>query len=609
MTSRHSHKGNPALSSVGADPCVCPGDWAESGTDTQVCPYAKRRRWLIHTLLLATLLCAPALTTMAKPKGFKAIVKHLESQYGAKRKRIPFLGAANFAVKFVHPAGVKGFKVVIYEGQDFSPRPQATPFATVMREAYTQEWQPLLQRRSLRTGANQGTYIYAKPAGKDVQFAVAIFEPRRAYVIETKLNPAAAMKYLGNPNLLGDALLSGFRDDARLAANHDLQSKGEIRDLGELAQLSRRAGQTPDNNPALAPAPRPVLKINDEKLKEGVATATPSETGTEQPANANEVKTGLPGKDAIRIETPLVNLNVKAVDRQGQPLANLTQSDFLVYEDGVSQEITHFTSVHAPMHLVLLLDLSGSTKDNRKVIAEAAKKFIDSLAPDDRIALAAFTNKFYALSDFTTDRVWLKNMADKIGTIEGGTAFYDAMWKTLDLLDRVREPRKAIVVLTDGVDNSLMRFGGEIKRTEHTFDELLARVTEQDAVIYPIQLAGFYRNLNQRLANLPTRVVPNGRSNVSVEIRARVLGNIQRPFEVAREQLQSLAEQTAGTLFTAKDESDLQGVYQQVAAELRQLYSLAYSPDLKHNGTFRKVTVKVNRDEALAKTRKGYYDK
>src|SRR5499426_4032934 len=213
---------------------------------------------VFQSLLLAALMLAPALTTMAKPKGFKAIVKHIESHYGAKRKRIPFIGVANFAVKFVHPAGVKGFKVAIFEDQDFSSRPQATPFASVMREAYTQEWQPLLQTRSLRTGVNQGAYIYAKPAGKDVQFAVTIFEPRRAYVVEAKLNPEAAMKYLGDPNLLGGALLGGFRDDARLAASHDLQRTGQVKDLEELAQLSRRAGQIPDDNPTLAPAPRPV---------------------------------------------------------------------------------------------------------------------------------------------------------------------------------------------------------------------------------------------------------------------------------------------------------------------------------------------------------------
>ena len=553
----------------------------------------------VQSLLLAALLFAPALTTMAKPKGFKAIVKHIESQYGAKRKRIPFLGVANFAVKFVHPAGVKGFKVAIFEDHDFSPRPQTTPFASVMREAYAQEWQPLLQTRSLRTGVNKDAYIYAKPAGKDVQFAVTIFEPRRAYVVEVKLNPEAAMKYLGDPNLLGGALLGGFRDDARLAANHDLQRKGEVKDLEELVQLSRRAGQIPDNNPTLAPAPRPVLKLNDKNPEE----VTPGEAGLERSANPNEAKSGAPGKDTIRIETPLVNLNVKAVDKQGQPLTDLTQTDFVVYEDGAKQEITHFTPVQAPMHLVLLLDLSGSTKDNRKVMGEAAKKFIDALAPDDRIALAAFTHKFFALSDFTTDRVWLKNMADKIGTIEGGTAFYDSMWKTLDLLDRVRDSRKAIVVLTDGME-SPGRVG-----TEHSFAELLARVTEQDAVIYPIHLDHFWI---WRPVKLGTRIVNTGQPNIGAtgqpNLDARINARVRR-IVTAREQLQQLAEQTGGALFTARDMGDLDGVYQQVAAELRQIYSLAYSPELKRDGAFRKIAVKVNRDGAVAKTRKGYLDK
>jgi Ca-activated chloride channel homolog len=547
---------------------------------------------VFQPLLLAALLLAPALTTMAKPKGFKAVVKHIETHYGAKRKRIPFLGVANFAVKFVHPAGVKGFKVAIFEDQDFSPRHQAAPFASVMREAYAQEWQPLLETRSLRTGVNKGAYIYAKPAGKDVQFAVTIFEPRRAYVVEVKLNPEAAMKYLGDPNLLGGALLGGFRDDARLAASHELQRKGQVKDLEELAQFSRRAGQIPDDNPTLAPAPRPVLKLNDKNPEEVI----PGESAPERSANTDESKSWAPGKNAIRIETPLVNLNVKAVDKQGQPLTDLTQTDFVVYEDGTPREITHFTPVQAPIHLVLLLDLSGSTKDSRKVMGEAAKKFIDALAPDDRIALAAFTHKFYALSDFTTDRVWLKNLADKIGAIEGGTAFYDSMWKTLDLLDRVRDSRKAIVVLTDGME-SPGRVG-----TEHSFAELLERVSEQDAVIYPIHLDNFWR---ARAVKMRTLIFASGQPNLG----PRINNPRERRYVTAREQLQELAEQTGGALFTARDMGDLDGVYQQVAAELRQIYSLAYSPDLKRDGAFRKIAVKVNRDGSVAKTRKGYFDK
>jgi VWFA-related protein len=77
----------------------------------------------------------------------------------------------------------------------------------------------------------------------------------------------------------------------------------------------------------------------------------------------------------------------------------------------------------------------------------------------------------------------------------------------------------------------------------------------------------------------------------------------------AREQMQKLAEQTGGALFTAREMGDLDGVYQQVAVELRQIYSLAYSPDLKRDGAFRKISVKVNREGAVAKTRKGYFDK
>ncbi len=79
---------------------------------------------------------------------------------------------------------------------------------------------------------------------------------------------------------------------------------------------------------------------------------------------------------------------------------------------------------------------------------------------------------------------------------------------------------------------------------------------------------------------------------------------------IARKQLDSLAERTGGEVFSAQREEELDGAYSRVAARLHTLYSLAYSPDkLKHNGEFRKIDVKLNREGAVAKTRKGYYDK
>jgi VWFA-related protein len=89
-----------------------------------------------------------------------------------------------------------------------------------------------------------------------------------------------------------------------------------------------------------------------------------------------------------------VNLNVKAMDRSGKPLTTLLRDEFVVYEDGVKQEITYFDPVDAPINLVLLLDLSGSTSDKREVMLSAAKNFVDSLSPRDRVAVAAFTREY-----------------------------------------------------------------------------------------------------------------------------------------------------------------------------------------------------------------------
>ena len=309
-----------------------------------------------------------------------------------------------------------------------------------------------------------------------------------------------------------------------------------------------------------------------------------------------------PEPAAIKLETNLVNLNVKVTDIGGRPLVNLKREDFVIYENGEAQEVTFFEPVTAPINLFLLLDLSGSTQDKRKILMQAAKKFIDALGTDDRVAVAAFTRKFYLLSEFTADHKLLKKRIEKAKDIHGGTAYYDAMWETLDTLRDMRDTRKAIVVLTDGVDNTLYhRDSSNHYDTNHTFDELLARVEEEDATIYPIYL---------------NTLTESGASGILARFRAfglggnsgeRVSSAAARRHEIARAQLQAIAEATAGTLFKAEREEDLDGVYKQVAAELHQFYSLAYTPkhDMK-KGESRKISVKVNRDGAKIKTRRGY---
>jgi Ca-activated chloride channel homolog len=303
-----------------------------------------------------------------------------------------------------------------------------------------------------------------------------------------------------------------------------------------------------------------------------------------------EVRSNLPGPGAIRIETRLVNLNVKAMDKAGRPLTDLKMEDFVVTEDGVKQDVSHFKPVNAPVNVIMLLDLSGSTKSKRKAMADAARKFIDALPAQDKIALVAFTRSYRALSDFTTDKEGLKKVVEQIKGFDGGTAFYDSMWRALDQLDQIPDARKAVVVLTDGEDESLI---GD-KATAHTFDELLDRASEEDVTIYPIYFSG------QRHYDKVGLLFGGGGGLMS--------GSENR--KIARKQLDSLAEQTGGEVFSAQREEELDGAYKRVAGELHTLYSLAYSPDkLKHNGEFRKIELKLSREDAVAKTRKGYFDK
>ena len=540
--------------------------------------------------IMIALLIAPAFSAQAKGKGFKDVVKHIEKNYRAKKTRIPMLGLANFAVKLIRPAGVKGFKLAVFEDQDFSAREGSVSFDTVMREAYDKNWQPLVQINSKRD-SNSRTFIYAKSSGKDVQFALVALEDREAVVLEVKFNPDAAARFLENPKIMGISLGNSIRGNnpGNVAVNRPPR-RASSNNPSSIDSLQTTT-QTADAQPTDA-KPRPALDpaANDENNPPASADAKSENTSATTAPVVTEAQPRLPGPDTIRIETRLVNLNVKAVDRGGQPLTDLKPEDFVVYEDAVKQDVTHFKPVNAPVNVLMLLDLSGSTQKKRGAMIEAARKFIDALPAQDKISLVAFTRRYRQLTDFTADKIALKKELEQVRKIGGGTAYYDAMWKALDDLDKISDARKAIVVLTDGEDESLI--GNE--ETIHTFDELLGRASEEDVTIYPIYFSGGGNHYDK------LGLLFGGGGSLT--------GNDNR--RVARKQLDALAEQTGGEVFSAQREGELEGAYKLVASELHTLYSLAYSPDkLKHNGEFRKISVKIGREGSVAKTRRGYYDR
>ena len=284
--------------------------------------------------------------------------------------------------------------------------------------------------------------------------------------------------------------------------------------------------------------------------------------------------------DAIRLRTRLVNLNVKVLDQYGKTVPSLTKENFEVLEDGVRQDITHFEPVTAPVSLILLLDLSGSIKSKLKAVKKAAQNFIDSLRPGDRVAVAGFTRRFFVVVDFTSDRQWLRKLIDDLKGPSGGTAFYDSLWSAFEMFDDTKETRKAVVVLTDGVDSSL---DDEDEGSRRDFDELMRRVEEEDVTIYPI-----YFDTEQEMVEKQHM-------------------NTHEQYAKARQQLQALSDQTGGEFFRAARIEDLDGVYQKVASELFTLYSISYLPkDMSDERQWRRINVNVNREGVKAKTRRGY---
>lgn len=300
----------------------------------------------------------------------------------------------------------------------------------------------------------------------------------------------------------------------------------------------------------------------------------------QQPLSTS-VRQPRPDEAPIKLRARLVNVNVKVADQSGKPVPLLSREDFVVLEDNVPREVTHFEPVNAPVNLMLLLDLSGSIGGKLKAMRKAARKFVDSLSKNDRVAIGSFTTRFALVSDFTSDKDLLKKRIDRMVNPGGDTALYDAQWSALDLLRGSADTRRALVLLTDGVDSAHIP---NEQGSKHTFDELMTRAEEEDATIYPIYF----------------------------DTEPEVFGGAytHEVFAAARSELRALAEQTGGGYFSATRAEDLEGVYKRVAGELHSFYSLAYpARDPRNDGRWRRIAVKVNRAGVKAKAKRGYFAK
>lgn len=260
-----------------------------------------------------------------------------------------------------------------------------------------------------------------------------------------------------------------------------------------------------------------------------------------------------PGELATAISPQLMRLNASVTDRQGRAIGGLQATDFTVFEDGEERKVTEVSSTSTPFNLVLLIDVSGSVEERIDFIRKAARDFLKTASPQDRIAIVSFRDDVQIISDFTTDRQLLSQRLDQIDA-GGPTSVYDSLaYALVDLLKPLRGERSAIVIMSDGDDN----------RSFVPFNAVLEAVVESGVVIYPLYVPS---------GLVPEKSMPA--ANITIDpLRTRFLTLTTRAEEEGRR----LASASGGVYYPISRLEDLQKAYDDVVVQLRTAYTITYA--------------------------------
>jgi Ca-activated chloride channel family protein len=385
--------------------------------------------------------------------------------------------------------------------------------------------------------------------------------------------------------------------------------------------------------PAATPRPRAQDETHQRPRRVGAQpAATPTPAAKQSPAKGaggagEEVDEG----DVVRVETQLVSVPAVVTDRTGRRLTGLRADDFQIFEDGRPQKIANFSTTEAPFEVALLLDTSGSTREEVGLIRRAARAFVEALRPGDRVAVLAFNTRqdgseklatVEVKAPLTDDRTELREAIENIGA-SNGTPFYDSLERVAKEVFRDRPKdemrgRRALVALTDGVDSA----------SESDFEEareMLKRVglvsyfvevnTEEyveDRLMEDCQDDGALRLSHAQLERYRRVIAPTAdAADFSDFCR---MGQFERMhasrtlYQIARQEMNRLARESGGKTFPVADLRDAQRAFRQVAEDIGTQYSLGYYPTNKaRDGSFRniRVTVRGVRD-AQVRARDGY---
>ena len=276
-------------------------------------------------------------------------------------------------------------------------------------------------------------------------------------------------------------------------------------------------------------------------------------------------------RPGIRVEVDLVNLYVSVTNTRGLPIEGLGAEDFQVYEDDVEQQVRHFSTDDAPYTIGLVLDRSGSMAGMIDEVFQAAVHTVEESKPGDEAFVIVFNHQVELVQGFTTNRGELSR-AVRRERASGRTALYDAVYTALNRIRKGHHQKKALLVVTDGEDNS----------SSTTFRELLDFARENSVIVHTIGMMGDGMRIDPLRADRP-----------SVE------------------RLTRLADTTGGKAYFPRTMAECREACKRTAAELRHQYSLGYySSNLARDGRWRSVRVELSGRKApdlLVRTREGYF--
>lgn len=282
--------------------------------------------------------------------------------------------------------------------------------------------------------------------------------------------------------------------------------------------------------------------------------------------------------EVLNIETNLVTMPVSVLDYQDNFIKDLSEKDFEIFEDGIKQEINYFASVKSPFTVVLLLDISPSTKYKISDIQDAAISFVDEMRREDKLIVMTFSKKIQIISKQKSNfhRVRRAVRRTKFGQ---GTSIYETVdYAMNDLLKKIKG-RKAIVILSDGVDTSSRL---------SSYHKTLKDVEKVDTLIYSVRYNTF-------------------EDNQFIGSAQYSIGSSPAEFKHGRNYLTDITKASGGKLYEADTKVNLEKAFKNIAISLRWQYSLGYYPESDgEDGERRNIKIRVKSGNYKVKSKESY---